>query len=105
MRHRLRVVSWAGAMSPPSALAWRQPSGPGHDPYTHEVSDHAKVCMASMARAQGYHAEDVTEPSEIIPALRRALEANAKRQPAFLEVICSQHPVYGGWLRDAAVGH
>ena len=79
--------------------------GPGHDPYTHEVSDHAKVCMASMARAQGYHAEDVTEPSEIIPALRRALEANAKRQPAFLEFICSQHPVYGGWVRDAAVGH
>jgi len=79
--------------------------GPGHDPYTHEVSDHAKVCMASMARAQGYHAEDVTEPAEIIPALRRALEANAKRQPAFLEFICSQHPVYGGWVRDAAVGH
>ena len=76
--------------------------GPGHDPYTHEVSDHSKVCMASMARAQGYHAEDVTEPSEIIPALRRALEANAKRQPAFLEFICSQHPVYGGWVRDAA---
>jgi len=42
--------------------------------------------MASMARAQGYHAEDVTEPSAIIPALRRALEANAKRQPAFLEL-------------------
>jgi len=79
--------------------------GPGHDPYTHEVSDHAKVCMASMARAQGYHAEDVTEPSEIIPALRRALEANAKRQPAFLEFICSQPPVYGGWVRDAGVGH
>jgi acetolactate synthase-1/2/3 large subunit len=79
--------------------------GPGHDPYTHAVSDHAKVCMASMARAQGYYAEDVTEPSEIIPALRRALEANAKRQPAFLEFICSQYPVYGGWVRDAAVGH
>jgi thiamine pyrophosphate-dependent acetolactate synthase large subunit-like protein len=58
-----------------------------------------------MARAQGYHAEDVTEPSEIIPALRRALEANAKRQPAFLEFICSQHPVYGGWVRDPTVGH
>jgi hypothetical protein len=58
-----------------------------------------------MARAQGYHAEDVTEPSEIIPALRRALEANAKRQPAYLEFICSQPPVYGGWVRDTQVGH
>jgi hypothetical protein len=47
----------------------------------------------------------VTEPSEIIPALRRALEANAKRQPAYLEFICSQHPVYGGWMRDPRVGH
>jgi acetolactate synthase I/II/III large subunit len=78
--------------------------GPGHDPFTHEVSDHSKVCMASMARAQGYHAEDVTEPAELIPALRRALEANAKRQPAYLEVICSQHPVYGGWLRGSGGG-
>jgi len=78
--------------------------GPGHDPFTHEVSDHSKVCMASMARAQGYHAEDVTEPSEIIPALRRALDANAKRQPAYLEFICSQYPVYGGWLRGAGGG-
>lgn len=79
--------------------------GPGHDLYTHEVSDHSQACMAAMARAQGYYAEDVTEPLEIIPALRRALEANAKHQPAYLEVICSQHPVYGNWIRDAHVGH
>jgi len=79
--------------------------GPGHDPYTHEVSDHARVCMSAMARAQGYHAEDVTEPSEIIPALRRALDANAKNQPAYLEFICAQYPVYGNWIRDAEVGH
>jgi thiamine pyrophosphate-dependent acetolactate synthase large subunit-like protein len=79
--------------------------GPGHDPYTHAVSDHAKTCMANMARAQGYYAEDVTEPAEIIPALRRAFEANAKSQPAYLEFVCSQHPVYAGWVRDAGVGH
>jgi thiamine pyrophosphate-dependent acetolactate synthase large subunit-like protein len=79
--------------------------GPGHDPYTHAVSEHAKVCMADMARAQGYYAEDVTEPSEIIPALRRAFEANAKSQPAFVEFICSQHPVYGGWVRGGGGGH
>jgi thiamine pyrophosphate-dependent acetolactate synthase large subunit-like protein len=79
--------------------------GPGHDPYTHAVSDHEKVCMASMARAQGYHAEDVTEPAEIIPALRRAFEANAKSQPAFVEFLCSQHPVYGGWVRGGGGGH
>jgi thiamine pyrophosphate-dependent acetolactate synthase large subunit-like protein len=79
--------------------------GAGHDPYTHAVSDHEKACMATMARAQGFYAEDVTEPTEIIPALRRAFEANAKSQPAYLEFICSQHPVYGGWVRDAGTGH
>lgn len=78
--------------------------GPGHDPYTHAVSDHSKVCMAAMAKAQGYHAEDVTDPLEIIPALRRAFEANAKNQPAYLEFICSQHPVYGGWVRNSPGG-
>jgi thiamine pyrophosphate-dependent acetolactate synthase large subunit-like protein len=79
--------------------------GGGHDPYTYKVSDHSQVSMSTMARSQGFYAEEVSEPSEIIPALRRALEANAKSQPAYLEFICSQYPVYGGWLRDANVGH
>jgi acetolactate synthase I/II/III large subunit len=72
--------------------------GAGHDPYTWKVSDHGSACMAAMARAVGYHAEDVTEPSEIIPALKRAFDENAKGRPAFLEFICSHHPVHGGWV-------
>src|SRR5207248_933726 len=32
--------------------------GPGHDPYTWKVSDHGSACMASMARAVGFHGED-----------------------------------------------
>ncbi len=47
--------------------------GGGHDPYTWKVSDHASACMANMAKAVGFHGEDVTEPAEIIPALKRAL--------------------------------
>jgi acetolactate synthase-1/2/3 large subunit len=78
--------------------------GGGHDPYTWQVSDHGRACMASMARAVGFHGEDVTEPSEIIPALRRALDENAKGRPAFLEFIASHHPVHGGWVRPAAGG-
>ena len=54
--------------------------------------------MASMARAVGYHAEDISEPAAIIPALKRAFDANAKGQAAFLEFICSHHPVHGGWV-------
>ena len=54
--------------------------------------------MASMARSLGLHAEDVTEPAGIVPALERALAANAKGQPALLEFICSHHPVHGGWV-------
>jgi thiamine pyrophosphate-dependent acetolactate synthase large subunit-like protein len=52
-----------------------------------------------MARSLGFHAEDVTEPSEIVPALERALKENAAGRPAFLEFICSHHPVHGGWVR------
>jgi thiamine pyrophosphate-dependent acetolactate synthase large subunit-like protein len=57
--------------------------------------------MANMAKAVGFHAEDVTAPAEIIPALKRALDENAKGRPAFLEFICSHHPVHGGWVRPA----
>ena len=55
--------------------------GPGHDPYTWKVSDHDQACMANMAKAVGFHAEDVRQPSEIIPALKRALDENAKGRP------------------------
>jgi len=75
--------------------------GAGHDPYTWKVSDHASACMAAMARAVGFYGEDVTEPSEVIPALGRAFDENAKGRPAFLEFICSHHPVHGGWVRPA----
>src|SRR5499427_4464321 len=78
--------------------------GAGHDPYTYQVSPHDSACMANMAKALGFHAEDVTQPAEIIPALRRALDENAKGRPAFLEFICSHHPVHGGWVRPAAGG-
>jgi acetolactate synthase-1/2/3 large subunit len=72
--------------------------GSGHDPYTWKVSDHGSACMSAMARAVGYHAEDVSEPAAIIPALKRAFDENAKGRPAFLEFICSHHPVHGGWV-------
>src|SRR5258708_14716875 len=48
--------------------------GAGHDPYTWQVSNHASACMATMAKAVGFYGEDVTEPSEVIPALRRAFD-------------------------------
>jgi thiamine pyrophosphate-dependent acetolactate synthase large subunit-like protein len=79
--------------------------GPGHDPYTWKVSDHDQACMANMAKAVGFHAEDITQPSEIIPALKRALDENARGRPAFLEFICSHHPVHGGWVRPGPGGH
>ena len=43
------------------------------------------------------HAERVTETGEIGPAIRRALDANARKQPAYIEVICSLYPVWGVW--------
>jgi thiamine pyrophosphate-dependent acetolactate synthase large subunit-like protein len=79
--------------------------GAGHDPYTWKVSDHASACMANMAKAVGFHAEDVTAPSEVIPALKRALDENARGRPAYLEFICSHHPVHGGWVRPGPAAH
>jgi acetolactate synthase-1/2/3 large subunit len=72
--------------------------GPGHDPYTCEVCGHPVADMSEAARAIGYYAEDISEPSEIVPALRRAFDENAHGRPAYLEVICSQYPVYGAWV-------
>jgi hypothetical protein len=40
----------------------------------------------------------VTEPAEIVPALRRALEINSSGSPAYIEFISSQYPVYGQWV-------
>jgi thiamine pyrophosphate-dependent acetolactate synthase large subunit-like protein len=51
-----------------------------------------------MAKAMGWHAETVTEPADVQPALRRALAANETKKPAFLEFVASQHPVHGGWV-------
>jgi thiamine pyrophosphate-dependent acetolactate synthase large subunit-like protein len=79
--------------------------GAGHDPYTWKVSDHGSACMSAMARAVGFHGEDVSEPTEVIPALRRAFDENARGRPAYLEFICSHHPVHGGWVRSAPAGH
>jgi acetolactate synthase-1/2/3 large subunit len=71
--------------------------GPGHDPYTCEVCDHAVADMSESVKAMGYYAEHVTDPADIAPALRRALDENAKDRPAYLEFICSQYPVFGAW--------
>jgi thiamine pyrophosphate-dependent acetolactate synthase large subunit-like protein len=69
--------------------------GGGHDPYTWQVSDHTTADYSKAVAAIGYYSEDVTEPAEIIPALERAFVQNAKGQPAYLEFICSQYPVFG----------
>lgn len=74
--------------------------GAGHDPHTCEVSDHSVADLSRAAGALGYHAEDVAEPGEIVPALRRALDANARGRPAYVEVLCGRYPVYGRWATE-----
>ena len=72
--------------------------GAGHDPYTHAVLGPDEVDMSKVASELGLRAERVTEPGEVAPALARALAANADGKPAYIEFICSQYPVYGGWV-------
>ncbi len=45
---------------------------------------------AAMARAFGGFGERVTQPSEIVPAIRRGIEATRQGKPALLEFITSQ---------------
>ena len=72
--------------------------GEGHDPFTHKVLGYDEIDMAKVIGELGYHAERVTEPSEVEPALKRAMEANDSAKPAYIEFICSQYPVYGEWV-------
>ena len=72
--------------------------GDGHDPYTHQVMGPEEVDMSRVAAELGLHAERVADPAQIIPALRRAQAANDSGQPAYIEFVCCQYPVYGGWV-------
>jgi thiamine pyrophosphate-dependent acetolactate synthase large subunit-like protein len=54
--------------------------------------------MAAMAKAVGMAAETISEPADVIPAIKRALDANAKGKPAYLEFLCTHYPVHGGWV-------
>lgn len=71
--------------------------GDGHDPYTHRVMGPEDVDMSRVAAELGLHAERVADPAHIIPSLRRAQHANDLGQPAYIEFVCCQYPVYGGW--------
>jgi thiamine pyrophosphate-dependent acetolactate synthase large subunit-like protein len=72
--------------------------GPGHDPFTHQVLGPDEVDMSKVIGALGFHTERVSEPAEIIPAVRRALDVNTSGRPAYIEFICCQYPVYGQWV-------
>jgi acetolactate synthase-1/2/3 large subunit len=72
--------------------------GPGHDPYTHAVLGYDEVDMSKVLGELGLHTERVSEPSDVIPVLKRALAVNASSQPAYIECVCSQYPVYGQWV-------
>ena len=72
--------------------------GEGHDPFTHQVMGPEDVDMAKVASELGMHAERVTEPGDVVDALKRAQAANDTGQPAYIEFVCCQYPVYGGWV-------
>jgi thiamine pyrophosphate-dependent acetolactate synthase large subunit-like protein len=76
--------------------------GPGHIPFTHQMLGPDEVDMSKVIGALGLHTERVSEPAEIIPALRRALDVNASGRPAYIEFICCRYPVYGQWVGRSA---
>src|SRR5438093_166959 len=68
-----------------------------------DISGH----YADMARAFGGHGERVTEPGEIIPAIKRALRKTEEGVPALLELITEKavdFSIYGAGARVARSG-
>ena len=61
--------------------------GEGHDPYAHLVLGPDDVDMSKVLGELGLHTERVREPSEVIPALERALRVNESGQPSYIEFI------------------
>jgi acetolactate synthase-1/2/3 large subunit len=74
--------------------------GPGNAPYTAHVTPASVMNMAKAVEAMGEHAERVDDPDEVAPALKRALRENESGRPAYIEVICSQYPIAGLWLKE-----
>jgi len=58
--------------------------------------------MSKVIGALGFHTERVSEPAEVFPALRRALDVNKSGRPAYIEFICCRYPVYGQWVGRSA---
>ena len=71
--------------------------GEGHDPFTHRVMGPEEVDMSRVAAEMGLHAERVVDPAHIVGSLGRARAANDAGQPAYIEYVCRQYPVYGRW--------
>jgi len=77
--------------------------GPGHDPFTHSVLGPDEVDMSRVIGELGYHTERVSEPSEVEPALRRALAARDRqcRFPGCRNVRVDAHHIEH-WARGGA---
>ena len=71
----------------------------GTDPFTFDVLGADEINMTAAIKEIGWKTERVTEPDEVIPALKRAFAFNNEDQPAYIEVICSQYPIYGDWAK------
>jgi len=49
---------------------------------------------ADFAKALGGHGERITSPDEIVPAIKRGIEATRNGQPALLEFITNKDKQY-----------
>src|SRR5262249_21368932 len=49
---------------------------------------------ADLARALGAHAERITQPGDVVPAIRRGIQATKEGKTAVLEMITKEEPVY-----------
>jgi thiamine pyrophosphate-dependent acetolactate synthase large subunit-like protein len=78
--------------------------GGGDNPYTCDLTPPDKTHIAKAMEGIGMHSERITNPEDIAPAIKRALDENAKNRPAFIEVVCIQFPQWGTFVGRAKKG-
>jgi acetolactate synthase-1/2/3 large subunit len=72
--------------------------GHGRMPYTASVTSSSKINMANASEALGMHSIRVEDPDDIPSTLKEAFKMNRSGKPAYIEIICSQYPVWADWL-------
>ncbi len=78
---------------------WMPRLGSSDAPISPCRSKYATGEYARMAQVLGAHAEHITDPAEVGPAIERAKEIATTGQPCVLKIITREEPVFSQYYR------